>query len=155
MRDSINVWIYYSSLKSIGSINLWTYLLLHIWLINGLLIVGLVQWVNLRLLVNSVLKRLVWDTLTLILLMHLCVLLGYLMGKVLLIIGIFQLLLLLRIKWGHMLLILYHMRVCLILRSIERWLIDVLLITLVHFSAIKFIILNYNFSTAMSLNSKL
>jgi hypothetical protein len=151
MLTCIHIRVKYPSLKHTWRINWGTSLLLHIWLIDGLLIVALVHLIHGSLLVNSILNPFVSNALSWVLLMQLLVLLGHLMTIVLLIIGIFHLLLRWLVILIQVLLKLYHVGVCLVLRRVKRLRILVLLIGLVHFSAIKFIILNYNFSTAKSL----
>jgi hypothetical protein len=63
-------------------------------------------------------------------------------------IGAFLLWKRLLLKGSQMSLKLCHMRVRLKLWGLKMMLIMALAIMLIHFSAIKFIILNYNFSTA-------
>ena len=81
-------------------------------------------------------------------LVKLLVMRGYLLGILLWIVRIFHLRGQLLIVLINLLVISGHMRVSLVLLALIIVWIMGLLIRLVHFSAIKFIILNYNFVTA-------
>lgn len=126
----------------------WLYLLCSLWRVSISLIVSLINLIIWYLLMICILLRSLLNGWALKLLMELGLLIHDLLWVMLIKIRIFSLRLRLLVKRVQVVLESSHMRVSLVLSRVKMMLISALLILLVHFSAIKFIILNYNFSTA-------